>query len=124
MIPKSRVYTRPYFELSHYNPDTGLYANGGNDFYFITFFVVFFTGLRHAVMTFVLCPLARRGGISKKKDVARFSEQAWNIIHYSVFWPLGLVCSSFSSLYLPVICYSWLTDLNSTSGTLLPTIST
>ncbi|KAK4083765.1 uncharacterized protein Triagg1_1427 [Trichoderma aggressivum f. europaeum] len=90
MIPKSRVYTRPYFELSHYNPDTGLYANSGNDFYFITFFVVFFTGLRHAVMTFVLCPLARRGGISKKKDVARFSEQAWNIIHYSVFWPLGL----------------------------------
>ncbi|KKP05808.1 hypothetical protein THAR02_02092 [Trichoderma harzianum] len=100
IIPKSRVYTRPYFELSYYNPDTGLYANGGNDLYFITFFVVLFTGLRHAVMSFVLCPLARRGGISKKKDVARFSEQAWNIIHYSVFWPLGLYIWYTSPYYL------------------------
>ncbi|KAF3075606.1 Sphingosine N-acyltransferase lag1 [Trichoderma lentiforme] len=100
LIPKSRVYTRPFFELSHYNPDTGLYANGGNDEYFIAFFVVLFTGLRHAVMSFVLCPLARRGGISKKKDVARFSEQAWNIIHYSVFWPLGLYIWYTSPYYL------------------------
>ncbi|PNP59756.1 hypothetical protein THARTR1_00635 [Trichoderma harzianum] len=100
MMPRSRVYTRPYFELSHYNPDTGLYANGKNDLYLVTFFVVFFTGLRHAVMSFVLCPLARRGGISKKKDVARFSEQAWNIIHYSVFWPLGLYIWYTSPYYL------------------------
>ncbi|KAL7930293.1 longevity assurance proteins LAG1/LAC1 [Trichoderma chlorosporum] len=100
MIPRSRVYTRPYFELSHYNPDTGLYAIGGNDFYFVTFFVLFFTGLRHAVMSFVLRPLARHCGISKKKDVARFSEQAWNIIHYSVFWPLGLYIWYTSPYYL------------------------
>ncbi|KAJ4860605.1 TLC domain-containing protein [Trichoderma breve] len=100
IIPKSRVYTRPFFELSYYNPDTGLYANGGNDQYFIAFFVVLFTGLRHAIMSFVLCPLARRGGISKKKDVARFSEQAWNIIHYSVFWPLGLYIWYTSPYYL------------------------
>ncbi|UKZ51142.1 hypothetical protein TrVGV298_004898 [Trichoderma virens] len=100
MIPKSRVYTTPYFELSHYNPDTGLYAIGGNDFYFVIFFVVFFTGLRHAAMSFVLCPLARRGGISKKKEVARFSEQAWNIIHYSIFWPLGLYIWYSSPYYL------------------------
>ncbi|KAL7904713.1 longevity assurance proteins LAG1/LAC1 [Trichoderma velutinum] len=100
MIPRSRVYTRPYFELSHYNPDTELYANGRNDIYFITFFVVLFTGLRHAIMSFILCPLARRCGISKKKDVTRFSEQAWNVIHYSVFWPLGLYIWYTSPYYL------------------------
>ncbi|KAL7943343.1 longevity assurance proteins LAG1/LAC1 [Trichoderma barbatum] len=100
MIPKARVYTRPYFELSHYNDDTGLYAIGRQDFYFITFFFILFTGLRHAIMSFALCPMARRCGISKKKDVARFSEQAWNVIHYSVFWPLGLYIWYTSPYYL------------------------
>lgn len=91
MMPRSRVYTIPYFKLSHYNPDTGLYAIGRFDACFVVFFVVFFTGIRHAVMAFLLSPLAKRYGIEKRRDRERFAEQMWNVIHYSIFWPLGIV---------------------------------
>jgi len=43
-------------------------------------------------MDYVLAPFARSQGISKKKAVTRFSEQAWLMIYYGVFWPLGVVC--------------------------------
>jgi acyl-CoA-dependent ceramide synthase len=42
-------------------------------------------------MDYVLAPLARRCGVHKKKDVTRFSEQAWLLVYYSVFWPMGMV---------------------------------
>ncbi|KAH0490805.1 hypothetical protein TgHK011_002257 [Trichoderma gracile] len=100
MMPRSRVYTSPYFKLSHHNPDTGLYAIGGFDFYFVVFFIVFFTGIRHAAMAFVLSPLAKRCGIVKRRDRERFAEQTWNIIHYSFFWPMGLYIWYTSPYYL------------------------
>ncbi|KAL6867134.1 longevity assurance proteins LAG1/LAC1 [Trichoderma novae-zelandiae] len=99
-MPRSRVYTSPYLKLSHYNPDTGLYAIGRYDFYFVLFFIVFFTGIRHAAMAFVLSPLAKRCGIDKRRDRERFSEQAWNVIHYSFFWPLGVYIWYTSPYYL------------------------
>ncbi|ETS01909.1 longevity assurance proteins LAG1/LAC1 [Trichoderma reesei RUT C-30] len=100
MMPRSRVYTSPYFKLSHYNPDTGLYAIGRFDFHFVLFFIVFFTGIRHAVMAFVLSPLAKRCGIEKRRDRERFAEQTWNIIHYSFFWPFGIYIWYNSPYYL------------------------
>ncbi|KAL7819547.1 longevity assurance proteins LAG1/LAC1 [Trichoderma aethiopicum] len=100
MMPRSRVYTSPYFKLSHYNPDTGLYAIGRFDSCFVLFFIVFFTGIRHAVMAFLLSPLAKRCGIEKRRDRERFAEQMWNVIHYSVFWPLGIYIWCTSPYYL------------------------
>jgi acyl-CoA-dependent ceramide synthase len=89
-LPKARQHTLKYFTLSYYNPATGTYAHGRDDLYFIAFCVVLFTGLRAGVMEHVLAPLAKHWGISKPKDVTRFSEQAWMMIYYCVFWPLGV----------------------------------
>lgn len=48
-------------------------------------------GLRAACMQSVLVPLAKRWGISKRKDAVRFSEQGWILLYYSIMWPLGVV---------------------------------
>ncbi|KAM0253899.1 hypothetical protein ACHAQJ_007074 [Trichoderma viride] len=100
MIPKSRVYTGPFFQLSHYNASTGKYAIGFDDIYYVTFFLVLFTGLRDGLMSYVLGPLGRRCGISKEKDAARFAEQTWMILYYCIFWPLGVHLWHSSSYFL------------------------
>lgn len=91
-IPSARPYMSKFFTLSHYNPNTGKYGAGHDDFYFITFCIVLFTGLRAGCMKYVLAPLAKLWGISKRKVATRFSEQGWMLIHYNVFWSLGMVC--------------------------------
>jgi acyl-CoA-dependent ceramide synthase len=90
-IPKSRAYTSKFFTLSHYNTKTGKYASSSDDFCFISFCVVLITGLRAACMEYILSPLANLGGIPKKKEAARFAEQAWLWIYANAVWPVGLV---------------------------------
>jgi very-long-chain ceramide synthase len=91
LMPKARPYTTRFFTLSHYDAETGFYTTGTGDNYFIAFCIVLFTGLRAGCMENVLAPLAKFWGISKKKDMTRFAEQAWLLIYYLVFWPLGFV---------------------------------
>ncbi len=92
-MPRARDYTAKYFTLSYYNPETGDYGMGWADGHLILFCIVLFTGLRAATMEYVLAPFAKAQGISKRKDITRFSEQAWLSVYYFFFWPLGLVCS-------------------------------
>ncbi|KAK7984633.1 hypothetical protein PG990_013399 [Apiospora arundinis] len=99
-MPKARAFTSKFFTISHYNDATGRYAIGENDYYFIVFCMVLFTGLRAGVMEHVLAPLAKLWGISKKKEITRFSEQAWLLVYYFVFWPLGWYIYSTSPYYL------------------------
>ncbi len=79
---------------------TGLYAVGKDDGYLIFFCVVLFSGLRASTMEYILAPFAKSSGVTKKKEVTRFSEQAWLLIYYTVIWPLGVVGFSFASLSL------------------------
>lgn len=108
-LPKARPTTSKFFTLGHYNPRTNAYANGSDDFYFISFCMVLFTGLRAGVMEHVLDPIAKHWGISKRKDVTRFSEQAWMLLYYIVFWSLGLYIYRNSSywLNLPELWSNW-----------------
>lgn len=46
-------------------------------------------------MEYVLAPFAKYMGISKKKEVTRFAEQAWLVLYCTAFWSLGFVCSPF-----------------------------
>lgn len=92
-IPKAREHTSKFFNLSYFNPQTGNYAIGTDDFYALFFFIVLFTGLRAACMEYALAPLARSRGITKRKDLTRFTEQAWLFVYYSVFWTMGAVRS-------------------------------
>lgn len=57
---------------------------------FVLFLVVLFTGLRASTMDYVLSPFARSQGLYKKKPITRFAEQAWLVIVYTVFYPLGV----------------------------------
>jgi acyl-CoA-dependent ceramide synthase len=90
-MSKARPYTSKFFALSHYNPATGQYAAGGGDFYFIAFCIVLLTGLRAVCMEHIMAPLAKLWGISKRKDITRFSEQAWLLVYYCALCPIGWV---------------------------------
>lgn len=91
-FPRARRHARKFFELSYYNPDSGAYRAGWNDAWMVFFWIVVFTGLRAAVMEYVLTPLARKGGVKTQRDQIRFAEQAWLWIYATSAWTLGLVC--------------------------------
>lgn len=94
LFPLLRSTTSKFFTLSYHNPKTGLYQTGADDFKYVFTWIVIFTGLRAGTMDNVLIPWARSVGIQKKKQRIRFAEQAWLIVFYSVFWSIGVVCSS------------------------------
>lgn len=89
-FPRARRHTRKFFELSYYNPASGEYCAGWNDAWMVSYWIVVFTGLRAAVMDYILMPLAKKGGVKTARDQTRFAEQAWLLVFYSVFWPLGM----------------------------------
>ena len=90
-MPRARAHTSKYFTLSYYDAQSGQYGLGWDDGYLILFCVLLFTGLRAASMEYLLAPFAKARGIEKRKEITRFSEQAWLLMYYSVFWTLGAV---------------------------------
>ncbi|KEY73135.1 hypothetical protein S7711_04884 [Stachybotrys chartarum IBT 7711] len=88
-IPKARVHTRKFFLMGYYNPKTRQYGIGHDDGLLVTFCVIVFTGLRASVMEYILAPFGKYHGITKRKVLTRFSEQAWLFVYYTFFWTLG-----------------------------------
>ncbi|RYP69093.1 hypothetical protein DL771_006324 [Monosporascus sp. 5C6A] len=84
-VPNAQSYTSKFLALSCYNGKTGKYAAGHDDFFFVTFLTVLLMGLRAACMEYVLVPLAKRWGISTRKEAVRFSEQGWMLTYYSLY---------------------------------------
>ncbi|KAK4216781.1 longevity assurance proteins LAG1/LAC1 [Rhypophila decipiens] len=99
-IPRARTHTIKYFTLSYQNPQSGLYGIGWDDTYLTAFCVMLFTLLRASVMEYVLAPFAKSQGVSKRKDITRFSEQAWLLMYYTVFWSMGVYIYVNSPHYL------------------------
>ncbi|KAL9128444.1 MAG: hypothetical protein Q9217_002877 [Psora testacea] len=89
-FPRARPSTRKFYQLSYHNPRTGKYAVGWDDFYMVIYSIIMLTGLRAATLDYVLVSLAQILGVTKKKEKARFAEQAWVLIYDSVFWSLGM----------------------------------
>ncbi|KAL8824896.1 MAG: hypothetical protein Q9191_004749 [Dirinaria sp. TL-2023a] len=89
-FPRARRHTRKFFQLSYYNPGSGKYTLGWDDLPLVFYWIVVFTGLRAAVMDYILEPLAFMAGIEKKKEKVRFAEQAWIFLYSSSFWSLGM----------------------------------
>jgi acyl-CoA-dependent ceramide synthase len=83
--------------MSYYNRETNMYGCGTDDLPFVAFWTVVFTGMRVAVMEYLLDPLARLGGIRTSKGLDRFKEQAWLIVYYTASWSLGMVCENIGS---------------------------
>lgn len=90
-FPKSHIYTTKFFSQSYYNPRSGEYGIGKDDYYQIFFYMTIFTALRAGTMDYVLAPLARWWGITKRKTIDRFSEQGYLVLYYAIFWPMGMV---------------------------------
>ncbi|ODA75819.1 hypothetical protein RJ55_08641 [Drechmeria coniospora] len=99
-IPKARPHTYKFFHLAYRNDETGRYAIGFDDTYLVAFCIVLFTGLRAGTMEYVLAPFARLQGVTKRKTLTRFSEQAWLFVYYSVFWTLGMYIYATSRYFL------------------------
>lgn len=116
-FPRARRHTRKFFELSYFNPESGEYRAGWNDAWMVSFWIVAFTGLRAAVMDYILTPLAKKGGVKSQRDLTRFSEQAWLLTYYAVFWPLGVVRQT------PLVVHFFAKE-SSTSMSILTTILT
>lgn len=91
-FPRARQRTRKFFQLSYFNPATEKYTLGQDDISIVVFWIVALTGLRAAVMDYVLIPLAELASIAKKERL-RFAEQAWVFIYGAVFFSLGMVKS-------------------------------
>ncbi|CUS07378.1 unnamed protein product [Tuber aestivum] len=90
LSPQLRPTTRKLLEVCYYNPATGNYGKGPDDVYLVFYWIVMFTFLRATAVDYIFMPFARCGGISAKKDLVRFAEQAWLLVYYSVFWTLGM----------------------------------
>ena len=90
-FPRARRHTRKFFQLSYYNPPSGKYTLGWDDLPLVFYWIIVFTGLRAAVMDYMLEPLAHAAGIEKKKGKVRFAEQAWGFLYGTAFWSLGMV---------------------------------
>ncbi|PFH55792.1 hypothetical protein XA68_17616 [Ophiocordyceps unilateralis] len=99
-IPKARAHTRRFFHLSYYDASSAKYGVGFDDVYIIIFCILLFTGLRAATMEYVLVPFARLQGLTKRKALTRFSEQAWLFAYYSVFWSVGMYIYTTSPYFL------------------------
>ncbi|KAJ4311370.1 Sphingosine N-acyltransferase lag1 [Neodidymelliopsis sp. IMI 364377] len=99
-FPRARDRTTKFFHMSYYNPETNMYGCGTDDLPYVIFWTVAFTGLRVAVMDYMLDPLARLGGIRTKKGLDRFKEQAWLIVYYTISWSLGMYIMYHSDFWL------------------------
>ncbi|KAG5928516.1 hypothetical protein E4U42_000499 [Claviceps africana] len=100
LIPKARSHTQKYFQLAYFNAKSGEYGIGCEDVYFLSFCIVLFTLLRAGFMEYILSPFAKMQGVTKKKDQVRFTEQAWLLVYYSVFWTMGMYIYCKSPYYL------------------------
>ncbi|KAI0206151.1 longevity-assurance protein [Astrocystis sublimbata] len=108
-LPQQRQWTSKFFTLSGYNPDTGKYAIGHDDIYFVWFCVVLFCGIRAGSMEYVLSPFARWCGLTNKKRITRFSEQGWMFMYNAVFWSMGMYIYTTSPYFLnlPELWTDW-----------------
>ncbi|KAE9972056.1 hypothetical protein BLS_004196 [Venturia inaequalis] len=87
---RARPYTSLFLGMSYYNPKSKKYTQGWEDMYFVATWIIIITGLRVAVMDYILKPIARYGGVNKPKAQVRFAEQGWLFCYYSLFSPLGM----------------------------------
>lgn len=92
LSPQLRPWVRKFYAPMYYNPETGNYGKGPEDLYLVSFWIVLFTLLRSTILDYVFVPLAKRGGITTQRALVRFSEQAWLVLYYSIFWGVGMVC--------------------------------
>jgi acyl-CoA-dependent ceramide synthase len=66
------------------------YGKGARDFAFVGFYIIVLSFTREFIMQRVIRPIAIRYGIRSKAKQARFMEQFYTALYFSVFGPFGL----------------------------------
>ncbi|QKX56355.1 uncharacterized protein TRUGW13939_03456 [Talaromyces rugulosus] len=89
LYPSVQPFTTPFFQMSYYQPETGLYTQGRDDIYFVISAVIAFTAVRAIFIEWILRPLAKATGLKKKASL-RFAEQAWLVIYDTTYWSYGV----------------------------------
>ena len=85
--------------LSYKIEGTDQYGKGGNDFYFVFYYAIFFTFLREFVMCRMARPLATYYQITKEGRVKRFMEQFYALIYGGSAGVFGLWIMSRTPLW-------------------------
>ena len=91
LYPSVQPFTAPFFQMSYYHPETGLYTQGRDDVYYVISAVLAFTAVRGMCMDWIFNPLARMCGLKKKVSI-RVAEQAWLLCYDLTLWSYGMVC--------------------------------
>lgn len=90
LYPTVRSFTTPFFQLSYYQPETGLYSTGWDDAYYVFSTILALTAIRAMFIDWIFRPLARKAGLKKKASM-RFAEQAWLFVYDLSVWSFGMV---------------------------------
>lgn len=90
-FPQAQGYTRKFFHLSYHDRESGGYSLGVDDVFMVFYWLVVFTGLRAAVMSYILIPFAQWRGVRGRKGQVRFAEQAWLFLYAVAYFSLGMV---------------------------------
>lgn len=91
-FPALRERMSAFFSLSYPSErHPGMYGPGSRDLYLVASFIVFFTALRAFCLDYVLAPVSRWCGITKKKAKTRFVEQSYMMVYYVIYWTIGLL---------------------------------
>ncbi|KAM0715207.1 hypothetical protein Q7P37_009672 [Cladosporium fusiforme] len=88
LFPELREIAGGFFILSYF--EDGLYGIGPRDLMLVLGFIVFFTAIRVIFLDYLLRPLATRLGITKTRIQARFAEQSYMILYYTLYWLWGM----------------------------------
>ncbi|KAF1815291.1 longevity assurance proteins LAG1/LAC1 [Eremomyces bilateralis CBS 781.70] len=76
------------------DPSATMYGKGKKDFAFVAFYTIFLSFTREFIMQRFLRPLALHYGIRKRAKQARFMEQLYTAIYFSVLGPFGMYVMS------------------------------
>ncbi|KAH8697273.1 putative longevity-assurance protein [Talaromyces proteolyticus] len=98
LYPSVQSFTTPFFQMSYYQPDTGLYSQGWDDVYFVASAILAFTAVRAIFIDWIFRPFAKSTGLKKKTSI-RFAEQAWLIVYDVSYWSYGVYLWSNSSYW-------------------------
>lgn len=70
------------------------YGKGKADFAFVAFYAIVLSFAREFVMQRILRPLSIRAGIKNRGKQARFMEQAYTAMYFSIYGPFGMYVMS------------------------------
>ncbi|KAL2429658.1 Sphingosine N-acyltransferase LAG1 [Exophiala dermatitidis] len=82
-----------------YEGGPNMYGKGKADIAFVAFYTVVLSFTREFLMQRMIRPLALKCGIKRKAKQARFMEQVYTAIYFSIFGPFGLYVMSRGPLW-------------------------